>query len=308
MKTFDYCVVVPVFNSRHTLRELFEKVKVLFDLLGNSFQVIFVDDYSKDNSWQEIMKLKDDYPRQVKAIRLAQNCGQQKATLCGINNSEGKVVITIDDDLQTPPEEIEKLISVYHQSHADMVYGIFQGKKHSFIRNAGSWFFNKLFRKLASTSGQGSSFRLMTGELADRLGGINQKYLLLDEVLQWFTSNISYVTVAHNWRTEGRSNYSIFKLVRMTLGYLIYYTVFPLRLMTYIGFFSSLISFIGGIVYILNRLGKGEEVLLGFTTIIVAISFSASIILFSLGIIGEYISRIYVQEISKPPYVIKEIQ
>ncbi|HXH17974.1 MAG TPA: glycosyltransferase family 2 protein [Chitinophagales bacterium] len=308
MKPVDYSVVVPVYNSRHTLRPLFERIKSLFDRLGNSFQVVFVDDESKDNSWQEIMHLKDAYPSCIKAIRLAQNCGQQKATLCGINNSEGKVVITIDDDLQTPPEEIEKLISTYRGSHADLVYGIYQGKKHSFVRNAGSWFFNKLFRKLASTSGQGSSFRLLSGELADRLGGINQKYLLLDEVLQWFTSNISYCTVEHHWRTEGKSGYSIFKLVRMTLGYLVYYTVFPLRMMTYIGFISSLASFIGGIVYIYNRVRRGDEVVVGFTTIIVAISFSTSIILFSLGIIGEYISRIYVQEVSKPPYVIKEIQ
>lgn len=307
MRTYDYAVVVPVFNGRQTLQPLFERTKALFERLGCSFQVIFVDDASKDNSWQEIMKLKDAYPSNIKAVRLAQNAGQQKATLCGINNHEGRAIITIDDDLQIPPEEMEKLINTYRQSHADMVYGIFEGKRHSLVRNAGSWLFNKLFGKLASTSGQGSSFRLITADLADKLGGINQKYLLLDEVLQWFTNNISYCNVVHHWREEGRSNYSIFRLVRMTLGYLVYYTVFPLRMMTYLGFFFSIISFFGGIVYILNRLKK-DEVVLGFTTIIVAIFFSASIILFSLGIIGEYISRIYVKEISKPPYVIKEIR
>jgi len=306
MKVFDYAVVVPVYNSRHTLQPLFERTQALFERLGKSFQMILVDDDSKDNSWQEIRRLKDAYPSKIKAIRLAQNSGQQKATLCGINNHEGKVVVTIDDDLQIPPEEIEKLINVYHQTHADLVYGIFEGKRHSFIRNVGSWFFNKFFGKLASTSGQGSSFRLITGDLADRLGGINQKYLLIDEVLHWFTSNISYCNVAHHWRTEGRSGYSLLKLIRMTLGYLIYYTVFPLRMMTYLGFFFSLVTFIGGTVYVINRLAR-DEVLLGFTTIIVSIFFTASIILFSLGIMGEYISRIYVKEISKPPYVIKEI-
>src|ERR1051325_3384587 len=236
MKTYDYSVIVPVFNSRQTLQPLFERSKVLFDRLGNSFQMIFVDDDSKDNSWQEIMKLKDAHSSNIKAIRLAHNSGQQKATLCGINNHQGKTVITIDDDLQIPPEEMEKLIITYCQSHADMVYGIFEGKRHSSIRNAGSWFINKFFGKFASTSGQGSSFRLISGELADKLGGINQKYLLLDEVLHWFTSNISYCHVTHYWRTEGHSGYSFLKLIRMTLGYVVYYTIFPLRMMTYLGF------------------------------------------------------------------------
>ena len=306
MKSFDYSVVVPVYNSQQFLAPLFDRTKAAFDKMDASFQMILVDDASKDHSWAQILKLKEQYPQHIKAIRLAGNCGQQKATLCGINNSEGKMVVTIDDDLQIPPEEIEKLIANYRETRAELIYGIFDSKRHSFMRNAGSWAFNKIFALFASTSGKGSSFRLMTADIARRFGSVNQKHLLLDEVLHWFTGNISYVNVNHQARAGGKSGYTIPKLISISLRYIIYYTVVPLRLMTYIGFLSSLVSFIIGVVFLYNRLAS--DVPLGFTSVIVAISFSTSIILFSLGIIGEYISRFYVSEFSRPSYEIKEIQ
>jgi undecaprenyl-phosphate 4-deoxy-4-formamido-L-arabinose transferase len=225
--------------------------------------------------------------------------------LCGINFSDGKIVITIDDDLQIPPEEIQKLIDTYEKTGADLIYGVFEEKKHSILRNVGSRMFNFFFSRLANTTGKGSSFRLITTDLSSRLRGINQKYLLLDEVLQWFTNNIAYCPVEHQKRTKGKSGYSVFNLISITFKYVIYYTVLPLRLMTYIGFFFSLFAFVGAVFYVYRWLLL--DVQPGFTTTILAIFFSTSIILFSLGIIGEYVSRIYVQEISKPPYVVKEI-
>lgn len=306
MKAYDYSVVVPVFNSEQSLVRLFERTKAVFDKLEASFQMIFVDDVSKDGSWGQILKLKEQYPHQVKAIRLAANCGQQKATLCGINHHDGNFVITIDDDLQIPPEEIEKLVKQHQTSQADLVYGLFDVKRHSMMRNIGSWVFNKTFAALANTSGQGTSFRLITSELASKLSTVNQKHLLLDEVLHWFTSNISFTKVSHDQRADGKSGYTIPKLIIITLHYVIYYTVVPLRVMTYLGFLFSIVSFVTGVVYIYNW--YVSDVQLGFTSIIVAIFFSTSIILFSLGIIGEYISRFYVSQFSRPSYEIKEIR
>ena len=305
MRSVDFSIVVPVYNSEKTLEPLFERASKFFIDKGRSFQIIFVDDGSNDESWKRINDLKCRHGNVVKAIKLAQNSGQQKATLCGINFSEGKIVITIDDDLQVPPEEMEKLLATYEQTGADLIYGVYDDKKHSLIRNIGSNVFNFLFSRMASTTGKGSSFRLLTAEMAGRLRGINQKYLLLDEVLQWFTNNIGFCKVEHHKRLEGKSGYSIFTLISITFKYVIYYTVLPLRLMTYIGFFFSLFAFIVAMIYVYRWLLL--DVQPGFTTTILAIFFSTSIILFSLGIIGEYISRIYVQEISKPPYVVKEI-
>lgn len=305
MKEYDYAIVIPVYNGESTLQSLFERVKIFFEDRNNSFQVIFVDDNSIDDSWQQITTLKKKYPENIKAIQLAENCGQQQATLCGIQHSNASIVITIDDDLQHPPQEMKKLITTYHETKADLVYGIYSVKKHGAVRNMGSWFVNHFFKRFAHTSGRGSSFRLISKRLADKLGGVNQKYLLLDEVLNWFTKDLAYVDVEHEERTEGKSGYSVTKLTLITLSYIIYYTIFPLRMMTYVGFFFSLISFVIGVFYLYNRLIN--EVALGFTSIIVAIFFSTSVILFSLGILGEYVSRIYTKEISKPPYMIKEV-
>ncbi len=306
MRSLDYSVIVPVFNGSGTLKLLFDRTRALFGKSGNSFEMIFVDDASTDDSWGQILKLKESYPENVKAIRLSTNCGQQKATLCGLNNSEGKMVVTIDDDLQIPPEEIEKLISTQKESGADLVFGLFDTKKHSIFRRIGSWLFVKFFAPYSSIVSKGSSFRLLTHEIASKLGGINQKYLLLDEVLHWYTNNIAYCSVEHLKRTEGKSGYSIFKLVAISINYIIYYTVIPLRLMTYIGLISSVAVVIIAVIYFYRWLIL--DVQPGYTSTLLAIFFTSSIILFSLGIIGEYISRIYVQEISKPPYVIKEIR
>lgn len=303
---FDYSVVVPVYRGESTLHDLFERTKKVFDDLGKTYQIIFVDDESTDQSWKKILELKQNHPKTVKAIRLAKNFGQQKATLCGINHSNGNVIITIDEDLQIPPEEIAKLISKHDETQADLIYGLFEKRQHSLVRKMGSWFVNRFFAVFASTTGAGTSFRLITRKLADKLTEVNQAHLLLDEVLNWYTSNISYEYVQHSKRKGGKSGYSFYNLLLITFGYVVYYTVIPLRIMTYVGFFFSLISFIIGVFYIYNRLIR--EVELGFTSIIVAIFFSTSIILFSLGIIGEYISRFYVSAWGKPPYMIEEIR
>lgn len=305
MQRVTYAIVVPVYNGADSLGELFERIKATMDSLESTFRVVFVDDYSKDHSWEVIKALKKKYPKQVTAIKLARNTGQHNATLCGLHHANADFAITIDDDLQTPPEEILKLVEKQQETEADLVYGVYVEKRHAPLRNAGSWFVNKFFHYFANTSGEGSSFRLVNGELADRLRNVNQKYLLLDEVLSWYTSSVSNVAVDHQSRTSGRSGYSAIKLVLLTLNYIINYTVLPLRLMTYLGIFGSLICLVLSIIYIYQKLSYDVE--LGFTSLIVAIFFSTSLILFCLGIIGEYISRLYTKDGSSY-YVIKEIR
>jgi undecaprenyl-phosphate 4-deoxy-4-formamido-L-arabinose transferase len=267
--------------------------------------MVLVDDCSNDGSWETIKILKQKYPEEITAIKLARNSGQHNATLCGLHHGYADFVITIDDDLQIAPEEILKLIARYAETEADLVYGLFSQKKHSHIRNAGSRIVNKFFHYFANTSGNGSSFRLVSGGLAEKLKNVNQKYLLLDEVLSWYTSSVANVTVEHADRKAGRSGYSTFKLVLLTLNYIINYTVLPLRLMTYLGIFGSIICLVLSIIYIYQKLSYDVE--LGFTSLIVAIFFSTSLILFCLGIIGEYISRLYSKD-GASYYVIKEIR
>lgn len=301
----SYAIVVPVYNGANSLAELFSRTRATMQAIEATFRMVFVDDCSKDESWETIKALKKQYPAHITAIKLARNSGQHNATLCGLHHANADFAITIDDDLQIPPEEIIKLIARQRDTEADLVYGVFAAKKHAPMRNAGSWMVNKFFHYFANTSGNGSSFRLVSGALAERLRSVNQKYLLLDEVLSWYTSSVANVTVEHQMRRDGRSGYSAIKLILLTLNYIINYTVLPLRLMTYLGIFGSITCLVLSIIYIYQKLTFDVE--LGFTSLIVAIFFSTSLILFCLGIIGEYISRLYIKD-GSPYYVIKEIR
>ena len=146
----DYTVIVPVYNSQETLEELYSRIKYTFENLGNTFQVIFIDDYSADDSWNVISKLKTDHSDRIKAVKLSRNYGQHNAILCGLNFVEDSDVILIDDDLQTPPEEIVKLIAHQKETQENVVYGIYSNKKHSLIRNMGSYLTGRIFKYFAN--------------------------------------------------------------------------------------------------------------------------------------------------------------
>lgn len=278
---------------------------MVFAGMDKKFEVVFIDDCSKDGSWEVLTNLKKQFPEEITAIRLSRNFGQHNAVFCGFAHSRAELIITIDDDLQIPPEEIPKLIETFTQSDADLVYGYFGKKKHSLFRNFGSYFIKKSSRVLLQSPGEGSSFRLLTRDLAQNILKHNQEFMYIDELLLWYTGNIAFVEVDHRKRSSHRSGYSTWKLMKLSFNIVIYYTAVPLRVMTYGGFILSVLSFILAIRFIINKLI--HDVPLGYTSLIVAILFSTSIIMLCLGMIGEYLTRIYKVQNKKPPYSIKKI-
>jgi len=303
--TPEFSVIVPVFNSDQTLSELFNRTQAVFSSAGLSFEMVFVDDFSHDNSWNVLTQLKSEHPENVVAIRLAKNFGQHNAVFCGMDHAKGELIITLDDDLQIPPEEIPKLIKVYHETDADLVYGYFGKKRHSIIRNFGSYFIKNSSRILLKSPGEGSSFRLITAKLAANILKHQQHFVYIDELLLWYTSNIRFVEVKHLKRAIHRSGYSTWKLFQLSANIVIYYTAVPLRIMTYGGFILSVLSLLLGIRFIVNKIV--HDVPLGYTSLIVTILFSTSVIMLCLGLIGEYLTRIYQVQNKKPPYSIKKI-
>jgi len=301
----EYSIVVPVYNSRDSLAELFHRVEDTMNRLEKSFEVVFVEDDSTDDSWSKLELIQKTNPDHVTAIRLARNFGQHNATICGIAQASGTYIITIDDDLQIPPEEIAKLISTMESSDADLIYGIFGKKQHSLVRNIGSATLKASSRSIFRTKGHGSSFRLMKSSLGKCLLNHQINFIYIDELFNWYTNHIGFVLVDHQKRPYQKSNYTSHSLFSLFSNLVIYYTAIPLRIMVYTGFISAFLSFIIGMLYIYRKIA--HDVPLGFTALIVAISFSTSIILLSLGIIGEYLSRIYSVQNRKPPYSIKTI-
>lgn len=301
----DFSVVVPVHNSEEALEELFSRLNATFNKLGNSFEVIFVDDGSSDNSWEVLKKIKHEFPDLIKVIKLNKNFGQHNATMCGFTFAKGDRVITIDDDLQNPPEEIAKLITAYQVNGSDVTYGIYSKKQHTFARNIMSKGVKKSSKVFMKGLGNGSSFRIINNTIIKKILDHNITFVFIDEVLQWYTSKITFVDVEHKKRKHNKSGYSSFKLFNIGSNLIYYYTNIPLKLMVYGGMIISLLSFILAIKYTIQKIFY--DVPAGYTSIIVAVLFSTGIIVFSLGIIGGYLSRIQLVQNKKPPFHIEEI-
>ena len=301
----EYSIIVPVYNSSESLDELYLRIEQTMVKLGKTFEVIFVDDDSVDSSWTRLEALHNANPGKVTSIRMARNFGQHNATLCGIAQASGAFIITIDDDLQNPPEEIGKLIHTMQESDADLVYGIYGKKQHSMARNLGSGALKATSRRLFRTKGNGSSFRLMKSSIGKNLLQHQINFIYIDELFNWYTSHIAFVLVEHRKRPYQQSTYTSHSLFSLFSNLVIYYTAIPLRVMVYGGFISAFLSFLTGAKFIYNKIA--HDVPLGFTALIVAVLFSTSIILLSLGVIGEYLSRIYMVQNHKPPFSIKTI-
>jgi undecaprenyl-phosphate 4-deoxy-4-formamido-L-arabinose transferase len=302
----NYSVVVPVYNSEETLEELFERTKAVFDELDASFEFVFVEDCGTDNSWQVLKALKEKYPDQVTAIKLHRNYGQHNATTCGFGFARGEVIITIDDDLQHPPKEITKLINRHKETDADIVYGVFRKKQHSTIRNISSKSVKKTSRLLLKGTGKGSSFRLIKKEIVAKLLDHNMHFVFIDQLLLWHTNEFEFVEVEHHKRKIKKSGYTAKKLFMLVTDLTYFYTNIPLKIMVYGGLLMSFIFFLLGLRFILQKLLFNVTVP-GYTSTIVTILFSTGIIVFSLGIIGGYLSRIYMVQSNKPPFTVKKV-
>ncbi len=308
MKTFtpEYSVVVPVYNSEKTLWELCTRIETTFNKIGASFEIILVNEFSHDNSWNVIREIKQKFGPALIGIHLRKNFGQHKAILCGFQFSSGEYVITLDDDLQFFPEDIEHLISKATSTQADLVYGYYKDERqHSVARKWGSFFVGYIFEKFGNTVGQGSSFKIIHNSVIDKIKDYNHSFTFIDEILSWHTTKIEWTEVNHAARREGTSGYSLPRLVFLTLNLIFAYTTVPLRFMTWFGFLSFWICLVLVIYFIYMKVTMGSP--LGFTALIVSVFMSTGMILFSLGIIGEYLNRLFALQHRKPPYLIQEI-
>ena len=296
-------VVIPVFNGSATLEALFLRTKTVLDGKNISFEVVFVDDGSTDDSWPLIQKLKSGHGKEVTGIRLARNAGQQAATFCGLLEASGEWIITMDDDLQTPPEEISKLLDAAGDRESTLIYGVFAAPQHSRLHDFGARIFRRLLRKVALDFPDGSSFRLLHSSLIKRLPTELRLLNHIDPVLSWAGSGILRVEVNHEKRLYGKSGYTFLRLLSLALEILLLYSTLPLRFIIWLGFFFAAVSFGMGIYFLTLKLTVGAQ--LGFSALIVAITFFSGMILMSLGILGAYISNLYTIGIGRPPFVIQ---
>jgi glycosyltransferase involved in cell wall biosynthesis len=292
----DFSVVIPVFNSEAYLPELFQRIKNVFNNMQKTFEVIFVNDCSKDNSYKVLKEIYENN-QNVVFVDFMKNYGQQNALMCGFNYCNGQYIITLDDDLQNPPEEIPRLYEKIKEGY-DAVFGSYSQKKHRAYKNLGSFFIRKLNHKIFKTADKikFSSFRIIKKSIIDEIKLMRTPFPYISGMILSITSSVTNVEITHLQRAHGKSNYNIKKLINLSFNLLINYSSIPLRVVGSIGLIVSIVSFVFGCLYIMKKLFIGTPVP-GWTTIVVLISFYNSIILIIFFILGEYISRI-LREIS----------
>jgi polyisoprenyl-phosphate glycosyltransferase len=284
-------IVVPTFQNAKGLPLLVAEIEKWASERHIDCKLLLVDDCSVDNTNEVLRKLKLDSKLKIQSIRMSANYGQYTATAVGLGLSSADWIVTMDDDLQHHPSEIDKLLEKAKTEHFDLVYGYFTTKKHSFFRNLGT----KTLQIALKWTGQDytnvTAFRLISGKIGRQFKGIRQSVHFLEEPLMSRASKVGFQPVMHFQRSVGASNYSGWKLAGMALQILIYHSSFPLKLMSRVGIFLAFVCFILGIIFVVKKLTGTVE--LGYTSIIVSIFFSTGLILTSLSIIGSYLRKIW---------------
>ena len=303
-----YSVVVPVYNSAKTLDELYNRIKDVFEnVVKEKYELILVDDASKDDSLTVIKRL-SKMDKRVRYIHLAKNHGQQKSVMCGIEHSKGDFVITMDDDLQHPPEEIPKLIEKMESDpKIDVVIGMYDSKKHNIIRLLGTKMLDTLsdiaFKKDKNL--KLTSFRLMKSFVADNLAQIDLKKPTVGHCILLIDGNIANVEVHHDQRKVGKSGYGFGKLVKTFMDNVYSNSDLPLRIVGFIGTFAFIVSILLSI-YFFIRYMTGHIRVSGWTTLVILVLFLNGLLLFSIGIIGRYLMFNINETKRLPKYSIKE--
>jgi len=299
----EYSIVIPVFNAEKNLEELAIRLKKVLDRLNESYELIFIDDNSSDRSWEILRSFRDKDIR-IKCFQMMRNFGQQNATMCGLRQARGRFIITMDDDLQHPPEEIPALIAEIKQGY-DVVFGVPSSKKSRLHRRLGSWLTMKFYSWTFRIKGKGSAFRIIRSELAKQVLSYDLNYTYINGLIAWYTTRISQVTVSHQSRVHGKSGYTLSRLFALSFNMITNFSLLPLQIATMAGFLFALLGFLIGIFFIVKKLAFGTPVS-GFTAIIASISFFSGMILLFLGIIGEYLGRIHQNISRKPQYITRQ--
>ena len=300
-----YSVVVPVYNSEHTLHELYERVSKVFDeTLHEDFEMILVDDGSKDHSY-EVMEELHDKDNRVKIIQQARNFGQHPALLCGFKYVKGDFIITMDDDLQHPPEEIPKLIKVMNErDDVDVIIAKYEGRQHNIIRRMGTWVSvyatSKMLKKPRDL--EITSFRLIRRFIVDAIVKMDVHLPQIGNLLVQTSNRIINVPVHHDARKYGKSGYSFKRLAKDLIYDITTNSAFPLIVVRDLGITSFVISVVLALFYLIRYFAYGVSVE-GWTTLVLFMLAYNGVILLSIGIIGEYLMHILDEAKKMPNYV-----
>lgn len=296
-------IVIPVYRSQETLPELHRRLVAALEPVQPQFEIVLVEDCGGDESWQVIEQIAKGDCR-VRGLKLARNYGQHNALLCGIRAANGEIIVTIDDDLQNPPEEIPKLLSKLDQGF-DVVYGSPANETHGFLRNQAS-----RITKLALQGTMGvasaskvSAFRAFRTRLRESFSDFRSPSVNLDVLLTWGSTSFASVDVRQDERAIGDSGYSLKKLINHAVNMMTGFSVLPLQIASILGLCFGLLGFLILAYVVFSYWLRGSSVP-GFPFLASIIAIFSGVQLFALGIFGEYLARMHFRSMDRPPYAL----
>lgn len=303
----EISAVVPVYRSASTLAELHRRLTAALAAVADRHEIILVEDAGGDGSWEQIERIAADDPA-VRGIRMGRNYGQHNAILCGIRAARYGLVVTLDDDLQNPPEEIGKLVAALDDD-VDVVYGTPLQEQHGFLRDQGSRITKLALQTAmsAETARHVSAFRILRTPLRDAFATYGGPFVSIDVLLTWGTTRFSHISVRHEPRQVGRSNYTVRTLLAHAFNMMTGFSTLPLQIASLIGFLFTVFGLFVLALVLVTYIVNGGSTVPGFAFLASIIAIFSGAQLFALGIMGEYLARIHFRTMDRPTYLVREV-
>lgn len=301
-------IVIPVYNESKNLESLFSRLTATMDKTGKTYEVIFTNDGSKDNSFKILEGIYRLRPEQVKIIDFSRNFGQHMAVIAGFELSQGDTVVTLDSDLQNPPEEIPKLLKLIDEGH-DLVSGVrLYDRKDNWFRRNISILVNKVRALITNIdmTDHGCMLKAYSRNVINLIVATNVSSIFIPALAYSYATNPAEIKVDHEARGAGESKYRLYDLIRLNFDLMTGYSLVPLQIFTIIGFSIAFLSSIFVVFLLARRFIVGPEVE-GVFTLFAIVFFLIGVILMGLGIMGEYIGRIYKEVQHRPRFAVKKV-
>jgi undecaprenyl-phosphate 4-deoxy-4-formamido-L-arabinose transferase len=302
----EISVVIPVFNEEDNLLELGERLIRTLTAMGRSFEIIFVDDGSTDGSWELLTDLNDRYPRNIRALQFHRNFGQHQAIFAGFQAARGQVMVTLDADLQNPPEEIPRLVAKLDEGY-DTVGGWRENRQDSIFRRLPSQLVNTVMSRVTGVKlrDYGCMLRAYRRSVVDSINQCQESSSFIPALANLFSQRVAEIPVGHAERERGKSKYGIFKLLRLNFDLMTGFSNLPIHLVGFMGVAIALLGLLFGFMLIIRRIFVGPEVEGVFTLFAILFVF-VGLNTLGLALIGEYVGRIYREVRGRPRFVIRK--
>lgn len=299
-------VVIPVYNDQEVLQELHRRLTPVLQTIATTYEVVLVDDGSKDHSWEEIMKLRE-HDDHIVAVKLVRNFGQQNSIAAGLHIAKGDIIVLMDSDLQDRPEDIPVLIETLEKSGASMAIAQWQTRQDTWAKRTVSNLFNRVSNTITAIHIEPhlGVFRAIRRSVVDELKKFPEKTSTTLSLLYYIGANYAIVPLHRDARFAGKSGYNIRKMFGLTFARIFSFSMFPIRVVTYMGICMSVISFLVGIGLIFYKIFG--RVVTGWTSTIVLMLFLFGLNFAFLGILGEYLGKVFLETKQRPNYIIEKI-